>query len=181
MPPVLTPGQTAQEVVCCLGLGLLTGLARLALPLGDRGRGRGHRRSRRCAAVADFFAVGLACLLVQAYAAGKSNAGGVRWYMLAGAACGAAAALQLFGPAARCAQTRVAQTWARFAARVQKSGRRLARGMPRRRPQTAQNAPNAEKSGRMKLLRHKKEQKNLAKNDKKILQTQGRMLYNSDV
>jgi hypothetical protein len=179
MPPVLTPGQAAQEVLCCLGLGLAVGLARLALPLDDRGRG--HRRSRRCAALADFLAVGLACLLVQAYAAGKSNAGGVRWYMLAGAACGAGAVLQLFGSAARRVQALAAQTWARFGALARKSGQSLARFMPRRRAQTAPNASNAEKRGRLHVLQHKKEQKVLAKNNKKILQTKGKMLYNSDV
>jgi hypothetical protein len=177
MPPVLTPGQAAQEVLCCLGLGLAVGLARLALPLGSRG----HRRSRRFAALADFLAVGLACLLVQAYAAGKSNAGGVRWYMLAGAACGAGAVLRLFGPAARRAQAILVQNCARFGALVRKSGQRLARFLPRRRAQTAPNASNAEKSGRVHVLQHKKEQKVLAKNDKKILQTQGKMLYNSHV
>jgi hypothetical protein len=172
-------------VVCCLGLGLLVGLFRLALPLSDRdrNRGRGHRRGRRCAAVADFCAVGLACLLVQSYAAGKSDAGGVRWYMLAGAACGAGAVLQLLGPTVRRAQAMLAKNRTQLGCFIREKWRRFASHMPRRKGQTAQDALRSEESWRApgQVRQTKKEQKILAKNDKKILQTQGQMLYNSHV
>jgi hypothetical protein len=181
MAPVLAPGQVGQELLCCLGLGLLVGLVRLVLPTGGANRrGKRTKLAKYSAIAADFLAVGFVCLLVQAYAAGASYAGGVRWYMLAGAALGAGAVQQLLGPAAR----RVRAAGGRFAGLVHARYQRLVGQRLHRAWERAKQKPLPGKTGRAPeelSIERENGQKILAKNDKKILQTPREVLYNSCV
>ncbi len=79
MAPVLSPQLVALDVLCCAGLGFWVAAVRSLAPT-EQGGAR---------FVADFFAVLFALLLVQAYAAQASNAGALRFTMLAGLAVGA--------------------------------------------------------------------------------------------
>ncbi len=154
MAPVITPAQAGQDLLCCLGLGMLVEGLRAVWPI----RGR-------AAFWPDFFAVGLALVLMQGYAAGSSYAGGLRWYMAAGAAAGAAVMQAALGDAARRA--------ACFMLR--------ALGWPL---QLAIKWIFGPAKGRLKRLRgplRKKNRKTMAKDEKKILQKEHRLLYNYNV
>lgn len=87
MPPQNLPLQIVQDLIPCMGLGLLVGLVRICLPY----------RWRATAVCADFICTGLCMLLLQSYAAGYSQAGVFRWYMLACAGLGVWAVEQLLG------------------------------------------------------------------------------------
>lgn len=87
MPPQNLPLQIAQDLIRCMGLGLLVGLVRICLPY----------RWRAAAVCADFACTGLCMLLLQSYAAGYSQAGVFRWYMLACAGVGVWAVERLLG------------------------------------------------------------------------------------
>ncbi len=87
MPPQNLPLQIAQDLISCMGLGLLVGLVRICLPY----------RWRAAAVCADFMCTGVCMLLLQSYAAGYSQAGVFRWYMLACAGLGVWAVEHLLG------------------------------------------------------------------------------------
>lgn len=84
---VLSPGQVGRELLFCLLLGAACGAVRAWFP--TRGRG---------AFLPDFLLVGAVLLFLQSYAAGWSEAGALRWYMLAGGAAGALGSTVLLGP-----------------------------------------------------------------------------------
>lgn len=154
MAPVITPGQAGQDLLCCVGLGMLAGLLRLAWPV----RGR-------AAFWPDFLAVGLALVLLQGYAAGSSYAGGLRWYMALGAAAGAAVVQAALGDAARWLAGRAfwALSW------------------PLRLAQKRLLGPLWKRARRLRGPRRQKNRKRVAKDEKKILQKEHRLLYNSNV
>ncbi len=74
---------------CCLYLGGLVGALRALAPVKGRG-----------AFLPDVAQMGMLLLFLQSYAAGYSDAGSLRWYMLAAGFLGAAAAHSLLGPLA---------------------------------------------------------------------------------
>ncbi len=88
MPAPNLPGQVVQDLLYCLGLGVLLGLVRLLFPY----------RWRLAADIADFVCVGLGMILLQSYAVGMSRAGVFRWYMLVSAGAGLWAVETLFLP-----------------------------------------------------------------------------------
>lgn len=155
MAPVITPWQAGQELLCSAGLGMLVGLLRLVWPV-----------KGRAAFWPDFLAVGLALLLLQSYAASASYAGGVRWYMAAGAALGAAAVQAALGE--------LAAAWMR--------GIRRALGWPMRLAAQWVLRP-ARKAclRRQEQAKGRRAEKRMAKDEKKILKKEHRLLYNSNV
>lgn len=74
MAPTLSPGQIGRELAACAVLGGCLGGARAFFP--HRGRG---------AVLPDALWVGGMLLALQSYAAGESEGGVLRWYMLLGA------------------------------------------------------------------------------------------------
>lgn len=154
MAAVLSPEQIGQELLFCLLLGGALGTLRAFCP--TKGRG---------ALIPDFCLVGLLLLLLQSYAAGQSNAGALRWYMLLGGAVGAALACGLLHPPLRAVAHGLG--WllalpARFFA------------LHVLRP--AQQARQA----RRERAKERRSAKRAAKNAKKNLQNQPRLLYNSN-
>ena len=152
MAPVISPAQAALDALACMGLGLLAAALRCLFPM------------RRPLPVfwADFFAAGAALVLLQGYAAGRSSAGGLRWYMLAAAAVGAFAALLLLLPVRRVFCRRLgwfAGTLLRFAKRCL--------SVP------AKACKSRKTAGQR--------QKNRTESLKKQLQTTPELLYNSNV
>ena len=89
MAPVLAPWQAGHEIACCLYLGALVGALRALAPA----RGR-------WAFVPGAALVGLLLLFLQSYAAGYSDAGSLRWYMVLAGFVGALVAHSLLGPLA---------------------------------------------------------------------------------
>ncbi len=79
MVPTLSPSLVAMDILCCMGLGFFVAALRAPLPIGGQ---------VGCF-VADFTASVLVLLLAQAYAAQSSNAGVLRFYMVAALALGA--------------------------------------------------------------------------------------------
>lgn len=92
MIPVLQPGELGQELYVCAALGAVIGAGRAVFLI------RGHK-----AFLPDFLAVGNVLFVAQSYAAGQSSAGVLRWYMLAAAFAGEAAAASLLGVPLRAA------------------------------------------------------------------------------
>jgi hypothetical protein len=88
MTPSILPLLAANDFLQCMGIGLLTAFLRALFPMR---RGRVHFLS-------DFFCVGAALILLQSFAACRSSAGTLRWYMLAGLAIGAFAGEALLAP-----------------------------------------------------------------------------------
>ena len=74
MVQVLLPARLLQEAAACAALGAALGVVRAFLPV----RGR-------TAFVPDMLLSGAVLLACQSYAAGYSNAGVLRWYMVAAA------------------------------------------------------------------------------------------------
>lgn len=156
MPARIGLQQLAPDCLSCLGLGFAVFLLRALLPC---------RRGSGFTFWADFFAVGAALLLAQGYAARQASAGELRWYHLAALTAGAAAAQQLFAaPLARVrrALARLLLWPLKTCATACKRLTRAARGFL---PQTT--AHKSRPAGR--------------KNLKKQLQTEQRVLYNSNV
>lgn len=154
MIPALLPEQLLREALACGGWGLWLGTLRAALP----GRGR-------AGSWADFFLTGGLLLGTQSYAAALSQAGTLRWYMLAAAFGAAAAAERILAPPLRAAG---------------RAGIRPLRWLSRR----AAKGRAAQKNKRMARKRYAKERRNekrLAKKAKKNLPSKQRMLYNSNV
>ena len=89
MAPVLAPWQAGHEIACCLYLGALVGALRALAPA----RGR-------WAFLPDTALVGMLLLFLQSYAAGYSDAGSLRWYMVLAGFAGALGAHSLLGPLA---------------------------------------------------------------------------------
>lgn len=89
MAPVLAPWQAGHEIACCLYLGALVGALRALAPA----RGR-------WAFLPDMALVGMLLLFLQSYAAGYSDAGSLRWYMVLAGFAGALGAHSLLGPLA---------------------------------------------------------------------------------
>lgn len=88
MPAPNLPSQVVQDMLYCLGLGVLLALVRMLFPY----------RWRLAANLADFCCVGLGMVLLQSYAVGMSRAGVFRWYMLLSAGAGLWAIETLFLP-----------------------------------------------------------------------------------
>ena len=91
MVQVLLPARLLQEAAACAALGVALGAVRAFLPVWGR-----------AAFVPDVLLSGAVLLVCQSYAAGYSNAGVLRWYMVAAAfaaALCAAGVLGCFAPA----------------------------------------------------------------------------------
>lgn len=149
MAPVLAPWQAGWDLACCLYLGGLVGALRAVAP----GRGRG-------AFLPDMALVGMLLLFLQSYAAGYSQAGSLRWYMVAGGAAGALAAQSLLGPLAARVWRVVLWPW-RAAVKRTRPALRAARAAL--------------------AARRKTKPTRTAKNPKKSLQNTAHLLYNSNV
>ena len=152
MAPVISPAQAALDALACMGLGLLAAALRCLFPI----------RRPLPAFWADFFAAGAALVLLQGYAAGRSSAGGLRWYMLAAAAAGAFAALRLLLPVRRVLCRRLG----RFAGALLRFAKRCL-SVP------AKACKSRKTAGQR--------QKNRTESPKKQLQTTPELLYNSNV
>lgn len=155
MAPVLAPGTLVREAVACTVLGALLGAVRALAPA-----------KGRAAFAFDFLLVGALLFLLQSYAAGVSSAGTLRWYMAGGGALGALAAhVLLAGPmqAARRFCLRLVTVPAGF---LQK--RVLRPALERRR-------------ARVQRTKQRRIEKRNAKKQKKSLQKQPHLLYNSNV
>lgn len=154
MSGLVSPQQAGQEAFCCLLLGLAAGGLRALAPL--------HKKR---AFLPDLALMALLLVLVQGYAAGQSFGGQLRWYMAAGAAAGALAAQSLLGPLA--AALRAALAWPlRWAVQ-----RLAARRQERRRLRRA----------KAEQAKERRNVKRVLKKQKKNLQNQPKMLYNSNV
>ena len=86
MVQVLLPARLLQEAAACAALGTALGAARAFLPV----RGR-------AAFVPDVLLSGAVLLACQSYAAGYSNAGVLRWYMVAAAFAAALCTVGVLG------------------------------------------------------------------------------------
>ena len=155
MVPPIPPQLAAADCLRCAGLGLLAAFLRCLLPL----------RGRAVCFCADFFCAGLCMVLLQGYAAGCSAAGAWRWYLLAGAVCGAAAGEAAF-------------------LRIRRKAAGAAAGLaqPLRRMLQTWTAPFQDRR-RMRKLRRKAQKKpgKAAQYPKKRLQNPVIVLYNSNV
>lgn len=120
------------------------------------GPGRG-----RAAFLPDFLAVGALLLFLQSYAAGWSSAGSLRWYMAAGGAAGAMGAYLLLHPAVE---------WA--LRMLLAPGRRLVRWAA---------VPAGRLAGWVRQKKDEGRKKRTAKNEKKNLPKERRLLYNSNI
>lgn len=154
MAPVLAPWQVGREIACCLYLGALVGALRALAP----GRGRG-------AFLPDAALVGMLLLFLQSYAAGYSDAGSLRWYMAAAGFLGALGAHSLLGPLAGRAWALALWPWRRLGRWLRRNCFAPLRGARRAR----------------RLRRTQKAAKTAAENQKKSLQNQPHLLYNSNV
>ena len=153
MLPVLQPAQLGRELAACTILGAAVGVVRAFFPV----RGRG-------AFVPDALLTGAVLFGVQSYAAALSSAGVLRWYMVLAAFAAALCTAAVLGIPVR---------WAgRCLAWVLGAPVRLARQWVLR-PRAAQPAAAARKERR--------NAKRTAKNPKKNLPNQRRVLYNSNV
>ncbi|MBQ7859433.1 MAG: hypothetical protein IJ347_04810 [Faecalibacterium sp.] len=101
MPPQVSPGLAAGDILCGLGLGFLVGLLRCGLPV---------RRGAVCF-LADFFAVGFGLLLAQSYAVRYAAAGELRWYLPAAVLLGAVSVQVTLGPVAELAFLPAKKLW----------------------------------------------------------------------
>ncbi|MCI2046812.1 MAG: hypothetical protein LKJ90_03755 [Faecalibacterium sp.] len=88
MVPPIGPLRAAYDLVQCMGLGLLAAMVRCLFPMR---RGKMHFWP-------DFLCTGAALILLQSFAACRSGAGELRWYMAVGLALGAAAGENLLAP-----------------------------------------------------------------------------------
>lgn len=155
MAPVLAPWQAGHEIACCLYLGALVGALRALAPA----RGR-------WAFLPDTALVGMLLLFLQSYAAGYSDAGSLRWYMVLAGFAGALGAHSLLGPLA-------GQAWRTLLW----PGRALGRWAGRNLLAPARRALRARRQAR----RARKTAKTAAENQKKSLQNKRHLLYNSNV
>lgn len=150
MAPALAPGAVGQEMVRCALLGSALGAVRAVLP--TRGR---------AAFVPDVLFVGAVLLALQSYAAGQSQAGQLRGYMVLAAFCAAGLVQHLLRP---------------VFAQAEKLCGRVLMGPVRLMLWCA--APLRAAHAAAKVRRN---EKRTAKKQKKSLQTMQRMLYNSNV
>lgn len=148
MVQVLLPARLLQEAAACAVLGAALGAARAFLPV----RGR-------AAFAPDMLLSGAVLLACQSYAAGYSNAGVLRWYMVLAAFAAALCAAGVLGVPLRALGRGIGAVLRRFA--VQPVRRRRA----------------ADKTAR-KLRRNAER---TAKKSKKNLPNQRALLYNSNV
>lgn len=156
MPPSITPGQVLLDLSACMGLGFLAGVLRCLASLRRRGIGFW----------ADFVCGVAVPLALQGYAAGRSSAGCLRWYMLAAAAAGAFSALSLLAPV-RVRLCRALQAPARQVCRSAQSMQRRARQKHKKR--------------RAERKKSRRAAKKSAKSQKKQLPSRGNLLYNSTI
>ena len=150
MAPALAPGAVGQEMAACAVLGGVLGAVRAVLP--TRGR---------AAFLPDVFFVGSVLLVMQSYAAGLSQSGQLRGYMLLAAFCAAGLAQHLLRPV--------------FAAVENLLGRVLR--LPMRLALWCTSPLRAAYAA----AKARRNEKRTAKKQKKSLQTTQRMLYNSNV
>ena len=153
MGPALSPGAVGQEMAACAVLGGVLGAARAVLP--TRGR---------AAFLPDMLFVGAVLMALQSYAVSQSQAGQLRGYMALAAFC-AAGAVQAVQAALR----------PLFAAAEAFAGKLLL-GPVRLAARCI--APWKAARAAAKVRRN---EKRLAKKQKKSLPTPRRMLYNSNV
>lgn len=151
MIPVLQPGELGQELYACAALGAVIGTGRVVFPI------RGHK-----AFLPDLLAVGSVLFAVQSYAAGQSSAGVLRWYMLAAAFAGAAAAASLLGVPLRAAGNGMSA-----------AGQRLHHFLCRKAAPLRRKLRGGSKTRRSGKRNEEKSKKNLPKNRL--------VLYNSNV
>ncbi len=151
MLPVLQPAQLGRELAACTILGAAVGVVRAFFPV----RGRG-------AFVPDALLTGAVLFGVQSYAAALSSAGVLRWYMVLAAFAAALCTAAVLGIPVR---------W---------SGQCLAwvLGVPVRLARQWVLRPLAQQHAARKERRNAKR---TAKNPKKNLPNQRRVLYNSNV
>ena len=151
MGPALSPGAVAQEMAACAVLGGVLGAARAVLP--TRGR---------AAFLPDMLFVGVALMALQSYAVSQSQAGQLRGgYMALAAFCAAGAVQAALRPLFAAAEA--------FAGKLLLGPVRLAARCI---------APWKAARAAAKVRRN---EKRLAKKQKKSLPTPRRMLYNSNV
>ena len=151
MGPALSPGAVGQEMAACAVLGGVLGAARAVLP--TRGR---------AAFLPDMLFVGAVLMALQSYAVSQSQAGQLRGYMALAAFCAAGAVQAALRPL--------------FAAAEAFAGKLLLG--PVRRLAARCIAPWKAAHTAAKVRRN---EKRLAKKQKKSLPTPRRMLYNSNV
>lgn len=151
---LVSPQQAAQEAAACLLLGAAAGGLRVLAPL-----------KKKQALLPDVALVGVVLILVQGYAAGQSFGGQLRWYMLAAAVVGVLAVQGILGPLA--AAVRAVLAWPLVQAARWAAGQRQKRRQRHR-----------ERAERAKERRNVKR---VLKKQKKNLQNQPKMLYNSNV
>ena len=156
MGPALSPGAVGQEMAACAVLGGVLGAARAVLP--TRGR---------AAFLPDMLFVGAVLMALQSYAVSQSQAGQLRGYMALAAFCTA--------PAAQNAGAVQAALRPLFAAAEAFAGKLLL-GPVRLAARCI--APWKVARAAAKVRRN---EKRLAKKQKKSLPTPRRMLYNSNV
>ena len=155
MAPVLAPWQAGREMACCLYLGALVGALRAVGP--RKGRG---------AFLPDMALVGMLLLFLQSYAAGYSDAGNLRWYMVAAGFLGALVAHGLLAPVT-----------ARFWRLIFWPGWAMARLVGQRALRPALDRLRARRAAR----RAAKTAKTASETQKKSLPKEEHLLYNSNV
>lgn len=157
MGPALSLGAVAQEMAACAVLGGVLGAARAVLP--TRGR---------AAFLPDMLFVGAVLMALQSYAVSQSQAGQLRGYMALAAFCAAVAAF--------CAAVAVQAALRPLFAAAEAFAGKLLLGPVRLAARCI--APWKAARAAAKVRRN---EKRLAKKQKKSLPTPRRMLYNSNV
>lgn len=151
MIPVVQPGELGQELYACAALGAVIGTGRAVFPI------RGRK-----AFLPDLLAVGSILFAVQSYAAGRSSAGVLRWYMFAAAFAGEATVAQLLGVPLRAVGRGVSAV-----------GQRLHLFLCRKAAPLCRKRRGGDKTRRSGKINEEKSKKNLPKNRL--------VLYNSNV
>ena len=138
MVQVLLPARLLQEAAACAVLGAALGAVRAFLPV----RGR-------AAFVPDLLLSGVVLLACQSYAAGYSNAGVLRWYMVAAAFAAALCAAGVLGIPLRALGRWIRAVLHRFAVQpvrrrraAVKTARKLRRNAERTAKKSKKNLPN---------------------------------------
>lgn len=138
MVQVLLPARLLQEAAACAALGAALGAVRAFLPV----RGR-------AAFVPDMLLSGAVLLACQSYAAGYSNAGVLRWYMVAAAFAAALCAAGVLGIPLRALGRGIRAVLHRFAVQpvrrrraAVKTARKLRRNAERTAKKSKKNLPN---------------------------------------
>ena len=152
MPARITVWALLPDCLCSAGIGFFVSWLRCLMPLGKR---------RWFGCWADFFSVGTVLILLQGYAASRAAAGELRWYLSCAALMGAWAAQRVFAKPLQRLRTAGCR-WLRWVFR-----------WPSKVVRTIFCRSLAQKN--------KKRQITVQKNQKKLLQNEQKVLYNSNV